>query len=48
MLDEHFLMSIATVGALAIDQPTEAAAVMLFFQVGELFQGWRFRKADVP
>ncbi|MCM1041521.1 MAG: cadmium-translocating P-type ATPase [Bacteroides sp.] len=37
-LDENFLMSVATIGALAIGQYPEAAAVMLFFQIGELFQ----------
>ncbi len=38
MLDEHFLMSIATVGAFAQGENTEAVFVMLFYQVGELFQ----------
>lgn len=37
-LDEHFLMALATIGAIAIGEYPEAAAVMLFFQVGELFQ----------
>ena len=37
-LDENFLMTIATVGALAIGEYPEAAAVMLFFQIGEFFQ----------
>lgn len=36
--DEHFLMSIATLGAFAIGEYPEAVAVMLFYQVGELFQ----------
>lgn len=36
--DEHSLMTIATVGAIAIHQLTEAVAVMLFYSVGELFQ----------
>lgn len=45
MLDEHFLMTIATLGALAVGQPAEAAAVMLFYQVGELFQGLAVRKS---
>ena len=47
MFNEHFLMTIATVGALAIGfmpngEPefTEAVFVMLFFQVGELFEGY--------
>lgn len=38
VFDEHFLMAIATVGALVIDQMPEAVAVMLFYVVGELFQ----------
>ena len=37
--DENFLMSIATVGAFAIGEYPEGIAVMLFYQVGELFQG---------
>lgn len=37
-LDEHFLMAIATLGAFAIQMFPEAAAVMLFFQVGEWFE----------
>jgi Cd2+/Zn2+-exporting ATPase len=36
--DEQFLMTIATLGAFAIDQMPEAMAVMLFYVVGELFQ----------
>lgn len=36
--DEHFLMAIATLGAFAIQMFPEAAAVMLFFQVGEWFE----------
>jgi len=38
LFDENFLMSLATIGAFAIRQFPEAAAVMLFYQVGELFQ----------
>lgn len=38
LLDENFLMSIATIGALAIGEYPEAVFVMLFYQVGELFQ----------
>lgn len=38
VFDEKFLMSIATVGAFAIGEYTEACAVMIFYQVGELFQ----------
>ncbi|MDG2981964.1 heavy metal translocating P-type ATPase [Latilactobacillus curvatus] len=36
--DEHFLMSIATIGAFGIGQYAEAVGVMLFYQVGEYFQ----------
>lgn len=39
VFDEHFLMAIATVGAFAIGEYPEGVAVMLFYQVGELFQG---------
>ncbi|MDC3416765.1 heavy metal translocating P-type ATPase [Aquibacillus salsiterrae] len=38
VFDEHFLMSIATIGAFLIGEYPEGIAVMLFFQVGELFQ----------
>jgi Zn2+/Cd2+-exporting ATPase len=38
VFDEHFLMSVATIGALAIGQFAEGVAVMLFYQVGEFFQ----------
>ncbi len=38
VFNEYFLMSIATLGAFAIDQMPEAVAVMLFYVVGELFQ----------
>lgn len=38
IFDENFLMTIATVGAIAIHQLPEAVAVMLFYRVGELFQ----------
>lgn len=38
--NEHFLMSIATIGALCIGEYPEAVFVMLFFQVGELFEGY--------
>lgn len=38
LLDENFLMALATVGALVIDEYPEAVFVMLFYQVGELFQ----------
>ena len=38
VFDENFLMCVATVGALIIGEYPEAVAVMLFYQVGELFQ----------
>ena len=38
VFDENFLMALATVGALAIGEYPEAVFVMLFYQVGELFQ----------
>ncbi|MFL0197425.1 heavy metal translocating P-type ATPase [Clostridium sp. WILCCON 0269] len=38
LFDENFLMAIATIGAFAIKQFPEGVAVMLFYQVGELFQ----------
>jgi len=38
VFDENFLMMIATIGAFATGEFTEAAAVMLFYQTGELFQ----------
>ena len=38
VFDENFLMSIATIGAFLLKQFPEGVAVMLFYQVGELFQ----------
>lgn len=38
VFDENFLMSLATIGALILGEYAEAAGVMLFFQVGELFE----------
>ncbi|WP_242985473.1 heavy metal translocating P-type ATPase [Vallitalea okinawensis] len=38
VFDEHFLMAIATVGALALGEYPEAVAVMVFWQIGEAFQ----------
>lgn len=40
IFDENFLMSIATIGAIAIKQYPEAVAVMIFYEIGELFQGY--------
>ncbi|SMB86061.1 heavy metal-(Cd/Co/Hg/Pb/Zn)-translocating P-type ATPase [Desulfonispora thiosulfatigenes DSM 11270] len=39
VFDENFLMTIATIGAFAIKEYPEAVAVMLFYQIGEFFQG---------
>lgn len=38
VFDENFLMAVATVGAIALGEYTEGCAVMLFYQIGELFQ----------
>ena len=38
VFDENFLMSVATIGAMAMGEYAEGVAVMLFYQVGELFQ----------
>ena len=40
VFDENFLMCIATFGALGVKEYSEAVAVMLFYQIGELFQGY--------
>lgn len=45
IFDEEFLMSIATIGAFAIGEYPEGAAVMLLFQVGELFQSYAVGKS---
>jgi len=45
VLDENFLMSIATIGAFIIGEHPEAVAVMLFYQIGEFFQGAAVRKS---
>ena len=45
VFDENFLMALATVGALAIGEFPEAVFVMLFYQVGEFFQGWAVGKS---
>ncbi len=39
VFDENFLMAVATLGAIALGEYREGAAVMLFYQIGELFQG---------
>ena len=45
VFDENFLMTVATFGAFAINEFPEAVAVMLFYQVGELFQDWAVDKS---
>ena len=45
VFDENFLMTVATVGAFAIGEFPEAVAVMLFYQVGELFQSYAVDKS---
>ena len=45
VFDENFLMTIATIGAFAIGEYPEAVAVMLFYQVGEMFQSYAVDKS---
>lgn len=45
VFDENFLMAIATVGAMVLGEYKEASAVMLFYQVGELFQSYAVGKS---
>ncbi len=45
VFDENFLMSVATIGAFCIGEYLEASAVMLFYQVGELFQSYAVGKS---
>ncbi|MDV0443421.1 heavy metal translocating P-type ATPase [Methanorbis rubei] len=45
IFDENFLMTIATIGAFALGEYPEAVAVMLFYQVGELFQSYAVSKS---
>lgn len=45
VFDENFLMAIATVGAIGIGELTEGVAVMLFYQIGELFQSYAVGKS---
>ena len=40
VFDENFLMSVATIGAIALGEFEEGVAVMLFYQIGELFQSY--------
>lgn len=45
IFDENFLMTVATIGAFGIGEFPEAVAVMLFYQVGELFQSFAVDKS---
>lgn len=45
VFDENFLMAIATVGAIALGDYVEGTAVMLFYQIGELFQSYAVGKS---
>ena len=45
VFDENFLMSVATLGAFGIGEFPEAVAVMLFYQIGELFQSYAVDKS---
>lgn len=45
LFDENFLMSVATIGAFFVGEFPEAVAVMLFYQVGELFQSYAVDKS---
>ena len=45
VFDENFLMCVATVGALVLGEYSEAVGVMLFYQVGELFQNYAVGKS---
>ncbi len=44
MFDENFLMCVATIGAFAIGQYSEAVAVLLFYSIGEIFQAYAVNK----
>lgn len=44
-LDEHLLMSVASIGAFFIGEPVEGAAVMVFYRIGELFQSVAISKS---
>ncbi len=45
VFDENFLMSVATVGAIGLREFSESVAVMLFYQIGELFQSYAVGKS---
>lgn len=42
---ENFLMAVATIGAFGVNEYSEAVAVMLFYQVGELFQSYAVNRS---
>ena len=45
VFDENFLMAVATIGAILLGDYTEGTAVMLFYQIGELFQSYAVGKS---
>lgn len=45
IFDENFLMAVATIGAIILGEYTEGVAVMLFYQIGELFQSYAVGKS---
>ena len=45
VFDENFLMAVATIGAFGVNEYSEAVAVMLFYQVGELFQSYAVNRS---
>ena len=45
VFDENFLMSIATLGAIAIGQYPEGVAVMVFYEIGEMFQSYAVNRS---
>lgn len=45
LFDENFLMTLATIGAFAIGEYTEAVAVMVFYKIGEIFQDYAVNKS---
>ena len=47
VFDENFLMCIATFGALGVKEYSEAVAVMLFYQIGELFQSYAVTRQSI-
>lgn len=48
VFDENFLMTVATIGAFCLQEYREAVAVMLFYQVGELFQSYAVGRSRRP